>query len=66
MRMMSDRYLGHWHCQRTKTDGLSFLKNILIMLMFNSEVGCEGFDRMYVVFLIYCYEMTDIKLVKLV
>ena len=41
-------------------------KNILIMLMFNSEVGCEGFDRMYVVFIIYCNEMTDIKLVKLV
>ena len=45
---------------------LTSLKNILISLMFNSEVGCEGFDRMYVVFLIYCYEMTDIKLVKLV
>ena len=45
---------------------LTSLKNILISLMFNSEVGCEGFDRMYVVFLIYCKEMTDIKLVKLV
>ena len=45
---------------------LVVFKNILIMLMFNSEVGCEGFDRMYVVFIIYCNEMTDIKLVKLV